>query len=714
MPNPRRQRLPLPWGEGIDRTSGALAISANAFRDLRNVHLANGRAELRRGYPRLSLLPSGSMVLGIWPVRASGISAVAVYDEVTRTASLYVVDSTGTSAALIGNLFTLSAAATSPPSLVGAASYDRLLIAHDEPVYRERQPTMVYSPGEGTIAPLVADLAREGSEHPVKFRGVARHLNYIVGWGYGQHNTNPAIEQEDRPETLRISDPGEPTTFIPEHYFLVGLQGDPIIGVSLIGKTLAVFKAAESYELIGYDRPTFGIVPLDPEHGLLASKLVVAVGLGTSYFWSLAGPRVMDRTGSTDLAEPLGLTGPAPDALATATPAERAFAYYDRDEDEVLFVFGQWAYVLHLGEASKRWSYRKLGVELLCAGIIYVGGTAVLTPPPGVEVGVASYLDPSYTPGDADPKFYVPWTWSSATPGQRAEVWIKETVGGTWAMRANVPASNGFAVVSVPDGNFLAEYDIQVRFTQFGIPTPGYEGSDPSLWPVDTLVQVMAIGAPAFFAPGRFFRFSPTEVGFISGLMRGPGVNQASPQPYVWEIDYTLDVVSGPWLPLTLAATPPWNELRLPNSVAGQGVFFRARVTLPGAPVDGAYIATGITYVKPEPPTNVAVSESNNPGGPNDDTDGHTVTWAAPALVAGPVAPPDGPYDIRARHYDTLAFIGPWSPIESRGFGVHAATFNVPGVDPSTTGSRTVEAQVRVNNGVGDVSDWVSVTRFEP
>ncbi len=712
MPNTKRQRLPVPWGEGIDRSSGALAISASAFRDLRNVHLANGRTELRRGYPRMALLPSGSMVLGVWPVRASGISAVAVYDSDTRTVSLYVVDSTGATNALIGNLFTLSGTASSPPSLIGAASYDKLLIAHDEPVYAERQPTMVYAPTEGTITTLMADFAREGTTFPVKFRGVARWLNYIVGWGYGQHNTNPAIEQEDRPETLRISDPGEPTTFIPEHYFLVGLQGDPIVGVSQVAQKLAVFKAAETYQLVGYDRPTFGIQPLDPEHGLLSSKLVVAVGLGTSYFWSLGGPRVMDAQGSTDLSESLGLLGPAPDPLATVTPADWAFAYYDRDEREVLFVFGKWAYVLHLGEDSLKWSYRKLAVELKCAGTIYVGGTSVLTPPPGVEIGVASYLDPTYTPGDADPKFYVPWTWSSATPGQRAEVWLKATVGGTWALRANVPASNGFAIVAEPEGSFFVDYDIQVRFTQFGIPTPGYEGSDPSLWPTDTLVTVEALGTPAFFSAGRFFRFSPTEVGFISGLVRGPGVAQVAPAAYVWEMDYTTDILLGPWLPVTLAATPPWSEIRLPNSLAGQTVFLRLRAGL-GATV-GGYVLVYNLKVQPEPPTNVQVGPTNNPGGPNDDIDGHNVTWSAPAPVPGPVAPPDGPYDIRARHYDTLAYIGPWSSIQAVGFGVHSKLFNIPGVDPSTTGTRTCEAQVRINNALGDVSDWVSATIFEP
>ena len=134
MPNPKRQRLPIPWGDGIDRSSGAMAISPSAFRDLRNAHLGNGRTELRLGNARQKLMPEGNAILGVWPIRAQGLSAVAVYDSATRVVSLYVIDATGTSTAFIGILFTLSSTATSPPSLIGAASYDKMLIAHDEPV----------------------------------------------------------------------------------------------------------------------------------------------------------------------------------------------------------------------------------------------------------------------------------------------------------------------------------------------------------------------------------------------------------------------------------------------------------------------------------------------------------------------------------------------------------------------------------------------------
>jgi hypothetical protein len=107
---------------------------------------------------------------------------------------------------------------------------------------------MVYSPSDGTLGPLMLDLAREGTSYPAKFRGVAKHLEYVVGWGYGTHL------DEDRGEVLRVSKPGEPTTFVPEHYLLFGQQGDPIIGGGLVNGEFCVQKIAQSFKLVGYDR----------------------------------------------------------------------------------------------------------------------------------------------------------------------------------------------------------------------------------------------------------------------------------------------------------------------------------------------------------------------------------------------------------------------------------------------------------------------------
>lgn len=715
MPNDRRQRLPIPWGSGIDRASGAMAVEAESFRDLRNVRLSRGRTELRKGLERLTLLPGGDMVLGIFPIRAQGLAAAITYTTASRSVDLYVIDATGTTTAFIGNLWTLPLDVPAPPSVIAAASYNKLVIAHDEAVYRLRQQTMVYAPLDGTLLPLLADFAREGTSSPVKFRGVARHLAYIVGWGYGQHNTDPAVEDEDRPETLRISDPGEPTTFTPEHYFLVGQQGDPIIGCELVGRELAVMKASESYKLVGYDRTTFGIAQLDPQRGLLASKLHVAVGT-QMFAWGIDGPWTSEGSGSEDLSAVLWLAGPSPDALADATPKERGFARYDKSEQEVIFTFGRWEYVLHLLGGDPRWSYRKLGVELLCAGYVWTGGPTVLTPPAGVTPGTPSAIPVSYTSGDADPKFYVPWTWASPSAGQRAEVWVRESPAGAWALRANVPAANGFAIVTVPGGTFLIAYDFQVRFTEYGIPAPGYEGGDPSLWPAATLVTVTADGTPAFFAVGRYTRFDPTLVGFYGGIARAPGLNQiGGTVAYTYETEVGTSA-AGPWTPVNSgnALAQPWYAQQLPNTDYGTDRWFRIRAVHPTGPINGPWLVIGPSKVQPEPPTGVIVGPTDNPGGPNDGDDHHIVAWNQPALLPGPVAPADGPYDVRVRHYDTLAFLGPWSSIVPIGSGVHSAN-NVltPGVDPSTTGTRTAQAQVRVNNGLGDVSDWVDATTFE-
>lgn len=711
MPNQRRQRQPIPWGEGIDRASGAMAIDPSAFRDLRNVRLANGRAELRKGHSHLTEIGGGDMLLGVFPIRAQGLSAAITYDIASRAVLLYVIDATGTASAFVGTLWTFAAEVPTPPSIIAAASYDKLVIAHDEPQYRYRQETMVYAPTEGTITALTADFAREGAPHPVKFRGVARHLAYIIGWGYGQHNTDPAVESEDRPEIARISDPGNPTVFQPEHYFIVGLQGDPIVGGNLVAQRFAFFKAAEAYQLVGYDRRSFAVQPLDPQHGLAASKLHVSVG-GACFFWSLAGPRVMDAGGSKDLAEALGLLGPSPDPLADATPVERAFAYYDRDRDTVHFVFGQWGYVLHLSEGM-RWSYDQLGVPLACAGIVATGGSSLLVPPAGVTPGTASAVPVTYLAGDADPKFYIPWTWSSASAGQRAEVWAKPA-GGAWAQRANVPAANGFALVTIPGGEFLINYDFQIRFTEFGIPAPGYEGSNPATWPAASLVTVAADGTPNLFAIGRYKRFTPTEVGFYGGFVRVPGTNQ-NDSPYTYEIEYA-DADTGPWTALSSGGYLDliWYALKLPNTAYATAKYFRIRAVHTTGPINGPWLVVGPRTVQPEPPTNVVIGPTDTPGGPNDGTDSHVVTWQAPAQLPGPIAPSDGPYDLRTRHYDTMAFIGPWSAIQAVGFGVHSAVAMTPGVDPSTTGSRTAQVQVRSNFGSGDVSDWVDAIIFEP
>lgn len=709
MPNQRRQRLPVPWGEGLDRASGAMAIAPSSFTDLRNVRLADGRVEYRKGLARLTAISGATAILAVTPIRAQGLAAVVTYHDPTRVVSLYFVDATGTDIAFVATLYVIPAGAASPPSIIMAASYDKLLIAHDEANFALRQQTMVYAPADNTVTPLLADFAREGTSYPVKFRGVARHLAYLVGWGYGQHSSDPAVDTEDRPETLRISDPGEPTTFQPEHYFLVGQQGDPIIGCGPVGGVLGIGKAGESYKLVGYDRTTFGVVPLDPQFGLLASKLHVSVGVRW-YVWTLSGPRVTTGGEMADLAEPLWLNGPVPDPLAAATPEDQGFAYYDPIEDEVAFVFGRWGYVLHRA-GETRWSYREYGVPLLCAGLVFTGGNLTISPPDGVTPGTPSWVQPQYLPGDADPKFYVPWTWRSAAPTERAEVWLKPS-GGAWAARANVPASYGEATVAEPGGAFLTNYDIAVRFLFGSTPAPGYESNDPTLWPAESKVTVYAGGTPTKFMLGIFRRVSATELSLYSGLAQLPGVGQLAPAAYVYRIEKSLDQVT--WDAVTTGSPPasPWVDIRLPNTDATLDYYFRIRAEL-GAEI-GDWLVVGPKKIQPEPPASVAVGASlfgDIPSGADD----HPVSWTKPAPEPGGPTPADGPYDIKGQHYDGqfTGNVGAFGTTDQVGFGARAHTYHFPDFTVVGNNGRGAMAFVRVNNGQGDVSDWVTATHQE-
>lgn len=711
MPNPKRQRLPIPWGEGLDRAAGAMAVEPSSFADLRNVRLARGRCELRRGLARLTAIDGWTAILAVEPIRAQGLAGVVVYNDVTRTVALYAVDATGTDIGFVGTLYVVPAGGVSPPSIIMAASYDKLLIAHDEPTFALRQDTMVYSPADASVTPLLADFAREGVSYPVKFRGVARHLAYLVGWGYGQHSADVAVDTEDRPETLRISDPGEPTVFQPEHYFLVGQQGDPIVGCGPVGGVLGIAKAGESYKLVGYDRTTFGVVPLDPRFGLLASKLHVSVG-DRWYVWTLSGPRVSSGGEMVDLAEPLWLAGPPVDALVTATPEEQGFAYYDPIEEEVAFVFGEWGYVLHRAGDAPRWSYRAYGVPLLCAGRVFTGGNITIAPPDGVTPGTPSWVQPQYLPGDADPKFYVPWTWRTAAPGERAEIWLRPS-GGVWAARANVLATEGQATVSEPGGSFLIDYDIAVRFLFSGTPSPGYESSDPSLWPAESRVTIAAEGTPTKFLLGTFRRVSATELSLYAGLAQLPGVGQLSPAAYTYTIEKSTDQMT--WSAVSTGSPPatPWTDMRLPNTDATLAYYFRIRAEL-GVEV-GAWLVVGPKKIQPEPPASVTVPPAFDTGDVPVGPDHHVVAWTKPAPEPGGPQPADGPYDVKGRHYDAqfTGFVGAFGAQDSVGFGVHNHATEFPDFTPSGVDGRGAEGWVRVNNGQGDVSDWVTGTHVE-
>lgn len=711
-----RQRLPLPYGGGLDRATGAMAAQPQSFNDIRNVHLSNGRTELRRGLARaLQIEAPWTHLLGVYLVRAQGLAGAVVYNSATREVGLYAVDSSGTDSAFVSNLWVLPAGATEPPRISATDQYDRLIIAHDEPIYPLRQATMVYSAIEATVSPLMLDLGRTGSTEAVKFRGVAKHLAYLLGWGYGTNQP----DQGDRGEVLRISLPGEPTTFIPEHYFIVGTQGDPIIGGGPCAGGFAVMKVARGHLLVGTGRANFGMDKLDPAYGMASSRLHAEVN-GEMHFWSLSGPRATNGGPSEDLSFPLKLDGDVPDPLADDVAVENGFAYYDPSAGEVVFVFGQWGYVLHLKDGVRRWSFRQFAVPLVNAGLLYIGGNeglANITAHP--EIASVNYIEPSYAPGDGTPKITVNWNLvGGVVTTEKAEVWTRSSIPGSpWRRRFAGAAGVGTTTLDM-DG-FWTTYDVAVRLTSGAFPGAGYESADPSNWPAASRTTITTGGEITTLTRGKWQRFDSTTQGYDITALVGPGTNL--PASGVLAPTYRAEKSAdggATWTPIADGMTIDMAMLSLvfTNSESLQTRKFHLRPEGPDGA--GAWVEVPDMVVAPEPPSGVTPG-ANNSDGANDHQDNHDWTWAAPIAVGGDL-PADGPYQYRARHYDGT-FLGAYGTVVDVAAGVHATPaivvfppsgYVVPGVDPSSSGHRTASLEVRVKLGA-DVSPWKIATQFE-
>lgn len=584
-----RTRTPLPFGAGLDRESGAIVVDAQNVNDLRNVHLTRGRATLRKGLSRAALIADAGVaarIIGIHPVNAAtGHEAVVTFNPATGHVWIYLVENNGGSVVTVGFLWGVPTGATTPPRVSVAEAYNTLVIAHDEPVYAYRQPTITFDVATRVLDILRADFAGPAGDQSIYFRGVARHLNYVVGWGFGVDG------DEDRPETFRISMPGEPTNFVAEHYFNVGVRGDPIVGGARSGNVFKIMKSGESHDLIGYDRSTFGVRPADPNFGLVGSQAHVTV-VDELFVWAVEGPRVFSGAGaSADLELPLDLDGPTPDALADATAKDYTFAYYDKAEGEVVFVMGRWAYVLHMKDDQRRWSYRQFAIELASAGLVYAGGTApsiALAADPDADGGVA--VDPTYIFPSIHPSLTVNWLNVGTFVGdEKAEVWVRSQRPsgnyGVWTRKAIVDASDLTATTDALH-DFLTDHDVAIRYTRFGTPDPQYISLDPTAWPA-LAQQVQQTGG--------------TITSFILGPWVASGGGHTAPLTYLGpgkdrtnafgneELDfvYEKNVNAAGWVPAQMmdggAGGHPLSEITLAGLVSGDSVQIRMRVVGPDA-----------------------------------------------------------------------------------------------------------------------------------
>jgi hypothetical protein len=139
-----RDRVRIPFGEGVDRSQGGLTTQPASFRDLLNVVLRGGAAALRGGLYRRTLFAGATTVVGVQSLRSQGVGVVVTYDAGSGDCDAWLVQGAGLVATPIGTLFTVPAGATTPPRISMADSYDRMFIAHDEPIHAFRPVTQVY------------------------------------------------------------------------------------------------------------------------------------------------------------------------------------------------------------------------------------------------------------------------------------------------------------------------------------------------------------------------------------------------------------------------------------------------------------------------------------------------------------------------------------------------------------------------------------------
>jgi len=484
-----------------------------------------------------STLAAQTDVIELTPFRAEGRLMAVGWKASTREVTIWKLSGTGLAPINVGVWFTANPAVGRPKISV-AESYGRVFFAHDFADTGLRASTIWFDASDlvTPLKPLTGDLDRSGTAHDIKFRGVRTYLSYLVGWGYGT-NADP-----DRPEIARVSLPGDPLTFDPDHLFYAGQRSSPIVGGHPAGHTFLLLKENESYEITGYDRLTFSIRPADPLYGLVANRLGVTVG-GTLYFWSLEGPRATDGGVSSDLAVPLDLGGPAPADLAAEGDVTAGFAYYLPIDRCVIWAFPNDGtnrtreYCLSLRDpANPRWSYWERAQRILCAGTVF--STVVNIPPPGLPdfdaaTGV-TYLSARYN-----------WTNDATVIGdETVEIWAKPTAG-VWQLRGTVPINGAGLTQYFDEPLELASsttYSVAYRYKRGASYNAGAEDAyDPTGWPAASQGSFTTAAEPPF--PAANFRM--TACGLDSSYVTRTVTWDNPGTVHAWEILQSSGPVRG-------------------------------------------------------------------------------------------------------------------------------------------------------------------------
>lgn len=490
-----RARLPLPFGAGLDRTTGPMAVSGTAQEDLRNVYLSDGFAWLRKGSLTAAEcidptddLPMTTVIAG-GPFKAQGTGILVAWREESGDVRIFRVTRAGETPQHIAKWFTLADGAQTPPLCWMAEVAGQMFFAHDEVALSLRAPTVGYDPAAGALAPITAEWAHEDG---IAFRGITAHLGaYLCGWGYG-------TSSEARSDLVRMSMPGDPTTFQLRHYESIGQRADQVLACFSTGHTLLCFKAEELWNHFGSDRSNFGKRQLDPLVGLLSPHLGVVVdadvegAAGTVYVWTPLGPRASNGGVPVDLEFPLGIYFPEPADLALLGDAKRAFAAYLPARRQVRFHFDERYYAFDV--VSKQWSYGEMGYAPAC-GFILPGIQAEDGAQPGLAAALAIASDVVGAAFSRD--VTLRWTNGSMVGDEELELWMK-IAAGAWTLMATVPVEADDTQDHLFSGLAAnTSHQFQIRASRGGEYRDAYPGVDPTAWPATSkLTYVTSSAAP--------------------------------------------------------------------------------------------------------------------------------------------------------------------------------------------------------------------------
>lgn len=469
-------KVTIPFGSGIDRYTGIAAVGVGSMADMRNVRPLRGKLQVRRGSLLQSTLPDQggnpcTSVTLIHSVQSQQEGVAVGYYGASRQVHVYRIGATGVDPIHMGLWFTLDAAAATPPVFTAAESYGKAFIAHDEVRQGRRATTQVYDAIAGTLTNLTADLEGTGAA-AVKFRGVTTWRNYLVGWGFGNAS-------DTRPEIVRISKPGEPAVFLPEHYFIAGDQGSAVTAVRPAASGLIACKPSGSFEIVGTSELNFGILPLYTLLGALAANLAITVE-GTCYVWGIRGPWATTIGDKGDLAPPLDLEGPPPSDLPSMSEARRGFAVYVPTERTIEWHFGSRIFALTLDDQEGgKWSYRERAFAAASGGLLYSGGETLADSPDVAPTGHPEIASITATGTTAT----VEWDNVLQDGDETLELWLKPD-GGAWAQVP--PDSNVTLAASQTRDATVAiglDHTAAVRYRRGGQYGAGYESENPDDWP---------------------------------------------------------------------------------------------------------------------------------------------------------------------------------------------------------------------------------------